>query len=531
MATLATVNKNKKSNTNTKRWFIIGGVVIVVALIAGVVTATRATGASPNAVGTQSTLVVGRGNIVSAVSGAGTIQAQDTVDLAFQSSGTVAQVLVEEGDAVTQGQTLAVLDTRKLESQVAAAQAQLETAQAQLAQKQQGNGTPAEIASAQAAVASAQANYDKVIAGPTDAELKSAQADLASAQAAYVSAVKASETSGKDLESLKAAIEKAQVNLQQAQSAYDQIGGASNPNIGMMKQSKDLQNATIDYQQALANYQAKLTTNGPDAQKQIASAQASVASAQKRLDDLTVSESERASALASLESAKSTLAKLTAAASANDLAIAQANVKSAQESLNQAKLNLENAKLTAPFNGVITDVRIAQGSNATGAAISMMNRDTLHVDLKLNETDVVRVQDNMPVQLTIDSLKNWNAQGIVEYIAPAGVSTNGVATYAVRVSLPDTDPRVKVGMTANVDITIEQKDNVLVIPNTALLPQGTGHVVEIVNADNTTQKVPVTIGLSDGAQTEITGGISEGTKIIALPGTKTKQDSGLPGPF
>ena len=86
-------------------------------------------------------------------------------------------------------------------------------------------------------------------------------------------------------------------------------------------------------------------------------------------------------------------------------------------------------------------------------------------------------------------------------------------------------------MTANVDITIEEKDNVLIVPNTALLPQGTGHVVEVVNSNNTTQKVPVEIGLSDGAQTEIISGINEGTTIIALPGSKVKQESGLPGPF
>lgn len=529
MATLTAISNQKKSNS--KRWLIIGGAGIVVAILAAVFTATRTNSATPNTVGTQSTLVVGRGNIVSAVSGAGAINAKEAVDLMFASSGTVTQVLVEEGDTVTQGQTLAILDTRKLESQVAAAQAQVETAQAQLAQKQQGNGTPAEIASAHAAIASAQANYDKVTAGPTDAELNAAQADLASAQAAHTAAVKSSETSGKDLESLKAALEKTQVNLQQAQAAYDQIGGASNPNIGMTKQSKDLQNATIDYQQALANYQAKTTTNGPDAQKQIASAHASVASAQKRLDDLKVSDSERASAWSTLESAKANLAKLTATASANDLAIAQANVKSAQEALNQAKLNLENARLTAPFAGIVTAVHIAPGSTASGIAISIMDRRALHVDLKLNETDVVRVQDKMPVNLTIDSLYAWQAQGIVEYIAPAGVANNGVATYAVRVTLPDSDPRVKVGMTANVDITIEQKENVLVVPNAALLPQGTEHVVEIVNADNTTHKVPVEIGLSDGAQTEIISGITEGTKIIALPGSKLPQDSGLPGPF
>ncbi len=94
-----------------------------------------------------------------------------------------------------------------------------------------------------------------------------------------------------------------------------------------------------------------------------------------------------------------------------------------------------------------------------------------------------------------------------------------MVTYAVRVDFADTDPRVKVGMTSNVDIITEQKDNVLLVPNSAILPQGSGRVVQIIGPDGRPQDVPVQVGISDGAHTEIVSGLTEGQQIIALPGT------------
>jgi len=110
----------------------------------------------------------------------------------------------------------------------------------------------------------------------------------------------------------------------------------------------------------------------------------------------------------------------------------------------------------------------------------------------------------------------------VSYIAPAADNSNGVVTYAVRVSFPDNDPKVKVGMTADMDIVTARKDGVLLVPNTALLPKGTGRVVQVPATDAqgrpaTPREVEVTTGLSDGTLTEILSGLSEGDQVIALP--------------
>lgn len=528
MASATAVVKNKKTRING--WLIVGGVVIVLAIVAAIVITNMTNAAARATAARQTTIPVTRGTIIGSVSGSGAVTADRQLDLTFLANGQVKEVLVQEGDTVKQDQPLALLDTRNAEAQVANAQAQLASAQARLKQAQEGNATPEQIAASQAALDSAQKNYDKVAAGPTAAELAAAQAQVNSASAGYTAAVKASESKSSSLESSLAQLRKAENTLKQAQAAYDRVGGASNPNIGMMPQSKDLQNATVDYEKALADYNTLLTTSGPDSQSKIASALASLQSAKKQLADLEVTPEKLASAKSTLEQAKSNLAKLNAPASDTDIAIQQAAVAQAEQSLKQAQLTLENATLKAPFGGVITRVNIVPGSGSSGIAMSLVDRDPLHVELRLSENDVVQAAVDQAVKLSIDSITDWNAQGKVTYISPVSSVSNGVVTYQVRVDFADTDPRVKIGMTSNVDIITAQKDNALLVPNSAILPQGSGRVVQILGADGKVQDVPIVTGISDGAQTEILSGVNEGQQILALPGAN-RAGGGFSGPF
>jgi multidrug efflux pump subunit AcrA (membrane-fusion protein) len=181
---------------------------------------------------------------------------------------------------------------------------------------------------------------------------------------------------------------------------------------------------------------------------------------------------------------------------------------------------------------VVTAVNVVPGSSANGVApaIQLLDRSTLHVDLKLSENDVVNVAVRQPVTLTIDSLVGWNVTGTVSYIAPAAETTNGVSTYAIRASFATDDPSVRIGMTANVNITTAHKDDVLLVPNTALLPKGSGHIVQQLGADGkTTNDVDVQLGLSDGANSEIISGLKEGDHFIAFPTQIVPRTGGLFG--
>lgn len=466
----------RRRNLLRSRW-AMGCLAVIVLAILAVLFISNAI-KSATALTLPGTVVVTRGNLVSSITGSGTIAAERSLNLSFQNAGAVSQVLVKAGDTVNAGQVLVRLDDRNLQIQLANARAGLASARARLTQAQQGNARPADIAAAQAAVKSAQAAYD----------------------AAAISAG----TSGSQLVAAKAALQKAQVALAQAQAAYDPV--AWRPDVGMMPQAQTLQNATIDYNQAKANYDALAATAKTDA------------------------DSKLQSAMAQLERAKTDLSKLTAPATETDLAIQEASVAQAEQTLKQAQLNLDAAGLKAPFAGVVTAVNIIAGSqiSAGTTVATLIDRSTLHVDLRVNEHDVVRVKAGHPVSLTIDSLSDWQAQGQVTYVAPASEVVNGVVTYAVRVSFPDTDSRVKVGMTTNVNIITARKENVLLVPNSALLPKDAGRVVQFPGADGKPpREVDVQIGLTDGVQTEIISGLNEGDRIMGAPQPKRPGGGGV----
>lgn len=521
-----------RRRSSSRRWLILVVLLIVGAVVAAFVWRGPSSRASTEA---PATTPVQRGSLIATVAGSGFVAAEQSLNLAFASAGTVAAVSVEDGDFVKAGQVLAQLDDRAAQLQVASARSNLDSATARLQQTQQGNARAEDLAAANAQLAAAQANYDKATKGGSDADRAAAQAAVNSAQAAYNAAVKTAGSSSSQLEAARAALEKTENALRQAQANYDRV--ASAPDIGRRPEAIALQNATVDHEQALANYNALANTAGTDAQSRIASAAAQLAQAKANLNKLTPSAEDLAAAQANLDQAKATVAKLTAPATALDQQIAQAAVSQAEASLKQAQLTLDNMVLKAPFEGIVAQVNIVQGSAASAAisALRLINRNPLHVDLRLSENDVAQVEMNQDVALTIQSLGDWTTTGKVSYIAPAADNSNGLVTYAVRVSFADNEPRVKVGMTADLRIVTARKENVLLVPNTALLPKGSGRVVQVAVQDDqgqfSTREVEVQTGLTDGSQTEITGGLTEGQAVVTLPSNGASRSNGMSGFF
>jgi HlyD family secretion protein len=592
------------------RWLAIGGAILVLAIV-GVVLFNRRQSAATTT--TISTTTVAAGPIVASVSGTGSAAAAQSLDLAFQGSGSVTEVLVAAGDQVQASQVLARLDDRDLQLQVRSAESNLASAQARLRQAQSGNATPEDMAAAQASVASAEANLQKArTGGTTAADIASAQAALRSAQA-QLDALKdpsAADLSAAELKVKQAqssldstrtstsatktnaelAMQQAADNLTKAQAAYStakqnwdyvQSTGAdpSNPKTvdtqgnekknklndvqkrqyadtfvqaeaAMHSAEKALTQAQVTYDKArqdevtqvqqaeatLADAQAQFDALKNPNSTDLVKAQASVDQARANLQKLQQggTAAEVAAAQANVDQAKANEEKLTAPSTETDLVVQQAVVDQAEQALEQAKLALENAELRAPFAGVVTAVNIVPGSNASAstAAVSLIDRSTLHVDMSLSENDIAQVQAGQPVTLTIDALKDWSAQGKVSYIAPSATTSNSVVTYPVRVSFPDSDARVKVGMTANVTIVTATKGNVLQVPNSALLPKGSGQAVQVLNADGSVGEVDVQTGLSDGTNTEIASGLQAGDQVVTTPNTgATSNSNGPRGPF
>jgi HlyD family secretion protein len=604
---MATTTPRRRAGSGRWRWIALGAVVIIIGIVAAVLLSGvgRASGAT-----TLATSTVARGNIVASIDGSGTVAAARTLDVPFAASGTVSEVLVQEGDVVRAGQELARIDARDLQAQVDSAKAGLASAQAQLRAAQEGSATPEDLAAQQAAVSQAEANLQKTRQGnSTAADVASAEASLRSAQAQLdalrdpspdkISSAQLAVTQARNsLQSTRdsasatktkaeSAMQQAVESLTQAQSQYATAKGqweyvqsegrdplnptTTNPQgqavnnsvndaeaqqyydayvraeAAMRSAEQALAQAQLTYDNArqqevvdVANAEAKLA----DAERQLLALQnpsaTDIAQRQAAVDQARASlqkarqggtAADVAASQAGVEQAQANLAKLTAPSSLSDIEQRQAAVTQAEQTLKQAQLNLESATLKAPFAGIITAVNIVPGSAAGSAtaAFSLVDRSTLHVDLRLSENDVAKAALGQQVGLSIDALRDWQGQGEVDYIAPASETSNGVVTYRVRVSFPDGEPRVLVGMSANLSIITARKEGVLLVPNTALLPKGAGRSVQVPNAQGGTREVEVQIGLTDGVQTEITSGLSEGDKVVTNPSTTQQRSGGLFG--
>ena len=500
--------------------------IVVIGVVAAVIVGAGYLRLRPNtaaAAANVATATVQRGSLSATVNTAGNVQSHRSVDLNFGQSGTVKTLNVAVGDRVQAAAVLAELDTADLTLQLRSAQVNLKNAQDQLA-KTESPYTARDIAIARAQLESAQAAYDKVKAGASQAKLTSAQAQVASAQAAYDAAVKSASASDNSLIAAAAAYEKARIALEKAQGDYDKV--AWRGDVGATTQAASLQSATIDYEQAKANYDALIATSKTDANSKIASAAAALRSAQASLDEVKnqTTAADLASAQAALTQAQSNLDEMLAGPDAVTLAIAQNSVTTAQIALDQIKLKLQQAQIVAPFAGVITTVNAKVGQTASGTPISMADLDHLDIVVNMAEVDVNKVALGQPAEITLDAVADVALAGTVALIAPAGVQSSGVVNYPVTVALTKTTDAVKTGMTANVNIIVAQRQDILTVPNRAIRTVGRQKVVTVL-VEEQQIKTPVQVGLSGDSATEIVSGLQEGD-VAVLTTTTTKTTTG-----
>jgi HlyD family secretion protein len=439
---------------------------------------------------TFETITVQRGSIASTVSATGNIEPAAEVALTFRSAGRVAKVLVTAGQAVQQGQLLAELDTTDFTLALAQAKVSLEISQAQLA-KLTAPPDPKDVAAAQAAVEVAQVG----VAG--------AEAALQSAQASYRNLLAGPSAAQKTVN--LAQVRQAEANLKTAQRAFDQV--KNQPNIGELPQSTQLEQNTVAYEVAKA--QAALTEQPPD-QAQIAAA----------LNQIAQGEVQLRQAQSNVVTAQNNLQKLLAGAKAEDITIAQAQVRQAQLNQLQAEQSLVNAQLSAPQEGVISQVNIRQGELAGSsalAALKLTDVRSFHMTVLVDEIDVRQVQVGQLVRISIDALPDSAITGQVTEIAPTANDVNGVITYQVTIVPDASDAPLRAGMSATAIITTAQVDNVVLLANRYIqLDRQTkeAFVYKVVNGQPVLQAVE--LGLRNERESQILAGLTDGDTIALL---------------
>lgn len=194
------------------------------------------------------------------------------------------------------------------------------------------------------------------------------------------------------------------------------------------------------------------------------------------------------------------------------IAAAQARVDAAQATINLARVS-------APFAATVTEANPLPGDQvgAGTAAFRLDDLTSLFVDVEVSEVDINSVAEGQPATLSFDAILDKDYHGEVVEVAKAGTNVNGVVNFKVTIELTDADTDVKPGMTAAVNITVEEINDVILIPNRAVrLLDGQRYVYLMVNG--VPQKTEISLGSSSDTTSVLAGGdVSEGDMIILNP--------------
>jgi len=210
---------------------------------------------------------------------------------------------------------------------------------------------------------------------------------------------------------------------------------------------------------------------------------------------------------------------------------AKLNLEIAELSLESAELNLEKAVIVAPFDGVVADISITEGKEISTAALatpSISLVDTSEIEMRgfIDEIDIAIVQLGQEANILLDALPDEEINGRVTFISPVGTIRAGVVSYDTTITLENPIAGLRDGMSATAEVIIERRDDVLMIPNRAI--RGTlENPKVVVLVDKQEEEREITLGLTDGINTEVLSGLEEGEKVV-LPASSEQSDSFFP---
>ena len=293
------------------------------------------------------------------------------------------------------------------------------------------------------------------------------------------------------------------IALRDAQEAYDRAANWRKELNGRIhiKQIvyKKFRNRTIPILKEFRGYADEETIAKAD--EDVALAKAKLDDAQRNLDNLTNGNSP-------------------------EIIAAQARVDAAQATLNLARI-------TAPFAGTVTESHSLSGDqvSAGATAFRLDNLSSLFVDVEVSEVDINSVSLDQTVSLSFDAILDKDYHGKVVQVAKAGNDVNGVVSFTVTVELTDADEQVKPGMTAAVNITVREMQDVLLVPNRAVrLVDGASVVYLLV--DNEPVKTEISLASSSDTMSVVAeGDVNEGDTVILNPPVEFGPGGGPGGGF
>jgi HlyD family secretion protein len=458
-----------------RRW-IIGIIILAALVVAGTFGITYWRDQQAQAeLSNYQTSVIGRGSLTATVGATGTVRSNQSTILIWQTSGTTAEVNVEAGSVASAGQILATLEEESLPQAIILARTDLINAQKALEDLQQSDSARHQawqtVLQLQQAVIEAERQLDPY-------EVQDYRDDLDEARKKVV---------------------EAEEDLSEAKDDFEPYKEFDADNADRKRYQDLLDDAQEKYDEAVREL-SLLQLEEQTARNNLALAQARLTDAEREYE------------------------RIKDGPNPDDIAALEARIQAAQATLNLAQIQ-------ATFDSTVTEVQIKPGDQASAGKVAFRLDDLskLLVDVRVSEVDINRVTLGQAVSLTFDAIPGQVYNGLVTKIANTGGTSQGVVEFVVTVELSDADERVKPGMTAAVNIVVEELEDVLLVPNRAVrLLDGARVVYLLLNGE--LEPIRLTLGASSDLESEVLeGNLKSGDVVVLNP--PQVFDSNGPPPF
>ena len=233
--------------------------------------------------------------------------------------------------------------------------------------------------------------------------------------------------------------------------------------------------------------------------------------------DIRYSQREVSQALANLEAAEDELVAMLVPSDEDEIKLREMEVDAAEQALVEAQKQLDEASITAPFDGIVASVEVSQGDivSATTTIVYLIESTSMELSVDLDEIDIPGVEREQRAIIEIDALPELQLEGRVTSVSPLPTVEAGVVLYGVKIGFDvPQGSGLKVGMSATADIIINERSSVLLLPDRAITEDSQGEPVVKVMVNDETEERPVVTGISDGFQTEIVDGLNEGEVVV-----------------
>lgn len=533
-----------------RRLKLIVPILIVVLTVGGLIVRSR----MRRDAGGPRTVEVRQGDVVLSVKETGTIEAKQQVEVKSQAAGQILRLLVDESQPVKKGDLIAELDPTEIQREVERTEAQITGARAALDQAIASGGSTekqveASIRGAREAVeqarsrlaqarerASSQSVVSRTQVEQAEAALRSAEESLSLEQEA---------TQRQRLAEAQSAFDQAQANLTNAETEAQRAqelqaeGFMSASQVDERRRQVEVARAQFNSAKERLDTVEKETQSRQRAlSASVDEAKAALRAAQARESETAISREEATGAEAALRQAQAAYEEGLAGqarvvVAAREVDKAQANLQQLQSAMEQARVRLGYTTVRAPITGIVVKRHVEPGelimsgvaSFAAGTPIvTIADLSEMKVKVRLNEVDAAEVKAGQRAEVRTDALKGRVFPARVSAVSPMAERKQepgdvaAVPKFEVEVTLAKVGSELRPGLSADVDIIVAERRNVLYLPPEAISEKGGVSTVSVLGAEGQKQKKTVKVGLKTVDRAEIISGLAKGERVLVPKG-------------